>query len=99
MFNEVEGCGQYQKVAVSLFKNGLDESAREAYQDFYLHPPKDMEDLMVHINQHCQITEDMAAHWKTTGGEKLNPVGVFTTSKKARGRIGGESKEAADAQI
>lgn len=41
---------QYQKVIVSLFKNGLDESAKEAYQDFYLHSPKDMEDLMVRID-------------------------------------------------
>lgn len=68
MFNKIEGCVQYQKVTVSSFKNGLDESAREAYQDFYLHPSKDMEDLMVRIYQHCQMTEDMAARWKTTGG-------------------------------
>ncbi|KAG5545201.1 hypothetical protein RHGRI_017625 [Rhododendron griersonianum] len=68
MFNEIEGCMQYQKVAVSSFKNGLDESSREAYQDFYLHPPKDMEDLMARIDQHCQMTEDIAARWKTTGG-------------------------------
>lgn len=37
--NEIEGCIQYQKVAMTSFKNGLDQSARDAYQDFYLHPP------------------------------------------------------------
>ncbi|KAF7147493.1 hypothetical protein RHSIM_Rhsim03G0134800 [Rhododendron simsii] len=44
MFNEIEGCVQYQKVA------------------------KDMDDLMLRIDQHCQMTEDMAAHWKVTRG-------------------------------
>lgn len=38
--NEIEGCIRYQKVAMTSFKNGLDESARDAYQDFYLHPPR-----------------------------------------------------------
>ncbi|KAG5566012.1 hypothetical protein RHGRI_001815 [Rhododendron griersonianum] len=27
-----------------------------------------MEDLMVRIDQHCQMSEDMAARWKITGG-------------------------------
>ncbi|KAG5537042.1 hypothetical protein RHGRI_024477 [Rhododendron griersonianum] len=43
-------------------------SIGEGTTDFYLHPPKDMEDLMVRIDQHCQMSEDMAARWKITGG-------------------------------
>ncbi|KAF7120025.1 hypothetical protein RHSIM_Rhsim13G0105900 [Rhododendron simsii] len=90
MFNEMEGCVQYQKVAVSSFKNGLYESAKEAYQDFYLHPPKDMDDLMVHIDHHCQMTEDMAARWKATGGLGKTELGrggrVVYNIQKGKGK-------------
>ncbi|KAG5537045.1 hypothetical protein RHGRI_024480 [Rhododendron griersonianum] len=43
-------------------------STGEGTIDFYLHPPKDMEDMIVRIDQHCQMSEDMAARWKITGG-------------------------------
>ncbi|KAF7140333.1 hypothetical protein RHSIM_Rhsim06G0088700 [Rhododendron simsii] len=42
--------------------------------DFYLHPSKDMDDLMLRINQHCQMSEDMAERWKVIGGfDKIEP--------------------------
>lgn len=46
----------------------MDLTTREAYQDFYLHPLKDMDDLMILIDQHCQMTEDMAVRWKSSEG-------------------------------
>ncbi|KAG5564986.1 hypothetical protein RHGRI_001008 [Rhododendron griersonianum] len=66
--------------------------------DFYLHPPKDMEDLMARIDQHCQMTEDIAARWKTTGGSgKTEPgrggKGVHNIQKGKGKERWGEQKD------
>ncbi|KAG5521776.1 hypothetical protein RHGRI_034113 [Rhododendron griersonianum] len=50
--------------------------------DFYLHPPKDMDDLMLRIDQHCLMSEDMATRWKVTGG-----FGKAELGKGGKGRF------------
>lgn len=85
-FNEIEGCVEYQKVAVSSLKKGLDESAKEAYQDFCLHPSKDIDDLMICIDQHCQMFEHMAARWRVNRGLQGSPQ---YQKGKRQGSVGG----------
>ncbi|KAG5552454.1 hypothetical protein RHGRI_010509 [Rhododendron griersonianum] len=59
-----------------------------------------MEDLMARLDQHCQMTEDMATRWKTTGGSgKIEPgrggKGVHNIQKGRGKDRWGEQKDSA----
>ncbi|KAG5537039.1 hypothetical protein RHGRI_024474 [Rhododendron griersonianum] len=61
-----ESSGSFYNLAYTASHETAVDREREGRHDFYLHPPKDMEDLIVRIDQHCQMSEDMAARWKIT---------------------------------
>ena len=54
LFNEIHGCDQ--SVAASSFKLGLDSQSR-IFSDLTLHPPQDMDDLMLRVEKFCQLEE------------------------------------------